>query len=328
MAENNKEKDIIENEKANNTNNEELKEIKNKEKTENKEAEVEKAQTESKEEFKSDKREELKKDSETEANKEKASKKVDNNTEKQEKKEEKTENKEAEKEKKEDTKKFEPVKKETSTSSNEKSKVKNSKKDKKIKEKKTGKGTFTRIIAIIIILLAIIGLIYLAIPTPEKTLNNFFNSLKNGNIEKINQYLNYDEISLEKVLNEGTETNEVQKALFESLEWNIKSVTEEQDIATIEVEVTNKDYEKAFKSYIQEMFQKFLNNEDVSDEEQFDLLINEISKEETGTKTTTQTITLSKENGQWKVNSDDSLIEALYPGLVEGIDSISNITLN
>ena len=76
------------------------------------------------------------------------------------------------------------------------------------------------------------------------------------------------------------------------------------------------------------MFQKFLNNEDVSDEEQFDLLINEISKEETGTKTTTQTITLSKENGQWKVNSDDSLIEALYPGLVEGIDSISNITLN
>ena len=314
MAENNKEKDIIENEKANNTNNEELKEIKNKEKTENKEAEVEKAQTESKEEFKSEKREELKKDSETEANKEKASKKVDNNTEKQEKKE--------------DTKKFEPVKKETSTSSNEKSKVKNSKKDKKIKEKKSGKGTFTRIIAIIIILLAIIGLIYLAIPTPEKTLNNFFNSLKNGNIEKINQYLNYDEISLEKVLNEGTETNEVQKALFESLEWNIKSVTEEQDIATIEVEVTNKDYEKAFKSYIQEMFQKFLNNEDVSDEEQFDLLINEISKEETGTKTTTQTITLSKENGQWEVNSDDSLIEALYPGLVEGIDSISNITLN
>ena len=314
MAENNKEKDIIENEKANNTNNEELKEIKNKEKTENKEAEVEKAQTESKEEFKSEKREELKKDSETEANKEKASKKVDNNTEKQEKKE--------------DTKKFEPVKKETSTSSNEKSKVKNSKKDKKIKEKKSGKGTFTRIIAIIIILLAIIGLIYLAIPTPEKTLNNFFNSLKNGNIEKINQYLNYDEISLEKVLNEGTETNEVQKALFESLEWNIKSVTEEQDIATIEVEVTNKDYEKAFKSYIQEMFQKFLNNEDVSDEEQFDLLINEISKEETGTKTTTQTIALSKENGQWEVNSDDSLIEALYPGLVEGIDSISNITLN
>ena len=76
------------------------------------------------------------------------------------------------------------------------------------------------------------------------------------------------------------------------------------------------------------MFQKFLKNEDVSDEEQFDLLINEISKEETGTKTTTQTITLSKENGQWKVNSDDSLIEALYPGLVEGIDSISNITLN
>ena len=328
MAENNKEKDIIENEKANNTNNEELKEIKNKEKTENKEAEVEKAQTESKEEFKSEKREELKKDSETEANTGEASKKVDNNTEKQEKKEEKTENKETEKEKKENTKKFEPAKKEINTNNSTKQKNTKSKKEKKPKEKKRGKGTFTRLVAIVIILLAIIGLIYLAIPTPEKTLNNFFNSLKEGNIEKINQYLNYEEISLEQVLNEGTEKNEVEKALFESLEWNIKSVTEEQDTATIEVEVTNKDYEKAFKNYIQEMFQRFLNNEDVSDEEQFELLINEISKEETGTKTTTQKITLVKENGKWKVTADDALTEALYPGLIEGIDSISNISID
>lgn len=327
MAENNKEKEILENESENITNKEDLNKIENNEKEDNKE--TEKIQIESKKEPKTEKNEESKEESIKEAKKETNEEKADkektlteaNNKQKEENKEEKIE-------KKENVKKFEPAKKEINTNNSTKQKNTKSKKEKKPKEKKSGKGTFTRLIAIVIILLAIIGLIYLAIPTPEKTLNNFFNSLKEGNIERINQYLNYEEISLEQVLNEGTEKNEVEKALFESLEWNIKSVTEEQDTATIEVEVTNKDYEKAFKSYIQEMFQRFLNNEDVSDEEQFELLINEISKEETGTKTTTQKITLVKENGKWKVTADDALTEALYPGLIEGIDSISNISLN
>ena len=322
MAENNKEKEVLENERENNTNKEDLNKIKNNEKEDNKE--TEKVQIESKKEPKAEKNEKAKgesiEESKKETDKEKTLTEANN--------EQKEKNKEVKIEKKENVKKFEPVKKEINTNNSSKQKNTKSKREKKPKEKKSGKGTFTRLVAIVIILLAIIGLIYLAIPTPEKTLNNFFNSLKEGNIEKINQYLNYEEISLEQVLNEGTEKNEVEKALFESLKWNIKSVTEEQDTATIEVEVTNKDYEKAFKSYIQEMFQRFLNNEDVSDEEQFELLINEISKEETGTKTTTQKITLVKENGKWKVTADDALTEALYPGLIEGIDSISNISLN
>ena len=62
--------------------------------------------------------------------------------------------------------------------------------------------------------------------------------------------------------------------------------------------------------------------------EQFDLLLNEIKKEETGTKTTTQTITAVKENGKWRITADDNLTKALYPGLEEGINSISNILIN
>lgn len=346
MAEDNKEKEVLENEKENNTNNEELNKIENNEKTENKEAK--KDQEENKEETKTEKSEDVKEESnngpEKKANKEEmpaeTSAEADKKAEKEENKEVETEKKEKNKEeqnkkelketeKKENVKKFEPIKKEINTNNKQKSKNTKSKKEKKPKEKKSGKGNFTRVVAIVVILLAIIGLIYLAIPTPEKTVNNMFESLKKGDFEQTSQYINYNEVSLINQLEEeNTEINADEKILFESLEWNIKSINEQGETASIEVEVTNKDYEVAFKNYIQEMFKKFLNNDDISEQEQFDLLLNEIKKEETGTKTTTQTITAVKENGKWRITADDNLTKALYPGLEEGINSISNILIN
>lgn len=329
MAEDNKEKEVLENEKKNNTNNGELNKIENNEKTENKEAK--KDQEENKEETKTEKSEDVKEESnngpEKKANKEETPAETSAEADK---KAEKEENKEVETEKKENVKKFEPIKKEINTNNKQKSKNTKSKKEKKPKEKKSGKGNFTRVVAIVVILLAIIGLIYLAIPTPEKTVNNMFESLKKGDFEQTSQYINYNEVSLINQLEEeeNTEINADEKILFESLEWNIKSINEQGETASIEVEVTNKDYEVAFKNYIQEMFKKFLNNEDISEQEQFDLLLNEIKKEETGTKTTTQTITAVKENGKWRITADDNLTKALYPGLEEGINSISNILIN
>lgn len=329
MAEDNKEKEVLENEKKNNTNNGELNKIENNEKTENKEAK--KDQEENKEETKTEKSEDVKEESnngpEKKANKEEMPAETSAEADK---KAEKEENKEVETEKKENVKKFEPIKKEINTNNKQKSKNTKSKKEKKPKEKKSGKGNFTRVVAIVVILLAIIGLIYLAIPTPEKTVNNMFESLKKGDFEQTSQYINYNEVSLINQLEEeeNTEINADEKILFESLEWNIKSINEQGETASIEVEVTNKDYEIAFKNYIQEMFKKFLNNDDISEQEQFDLLLNEIKKEETGTKTTTQTITAVKENGKWRITADDNLTKALYPGLEEGINSISNILIN
>ena len=329
MAEDNKEKEVLENEKKNNTNNGELNKIENNEKTENKEAK--KDQEENKEETKTGKSEDVKEESnngpEKKANKEEMPAETSAEADK---KAEKEENKEVETEKKKNVKKFEPIKKEINTNNKQKSKNTKSKKEKKPKEKKSGKGNFTRVVAIVVILLAIIGLIYLAIPTPEKTVNNMFESLKKGDFEQTSQYINYNEVSLINQLEEeeNTEINADEKILFESLEWNIKSINEQGETSSIEVEVTNKDYEVAFKNYIQEMFKKFLNNEDISEQEQFDLLLNEIKKEETGTKTTTQTITAVKENGKWRITADDNLTKALYPGLEEGINSISNILIN
>ena len=88
--------------------------------------------------------------------------------------------------------------------------------------------------------------------------------------------------------------------------------------------MTNKDYETAFKNYIQTLFQKFINNEDVTEEEQFSLLLDELKNESLGNKTTIETINLTKTDGAWRINPDENLAKALYPGLEDGINSISS----
>lgn len=256
----------------------------------------------------------------------KDTKKVEAKTIKEENKKEENKGKQEEKRieskevKKETDKKFEPVKV-------NKEKTEKTKKE-KVEKPKASKGIFTRAIAIIVILLAIIGLIYLAIPTPEKTVNSMFQNLKKGNIEEVNKYTNYEELSIAKELGiegENGEFNQKEKKLFEKLEWKINSVNTESDKATIEIEVVNKDYETIFKNYIQTMFQKFLSNENPTEEEEMKYLLEEIEKDSIGTRTVVQTITATKVDGQWKVLVDENLTKALYPGLEEAVNSISNL---
>ena len=243
------------------------------------------------------------------------------NTENENKKEQ---NKESNKE---PVKKFEQVKKVETNQNNAKIKKENVKKDKKAKPKKENKGMVVRILVIAIILLLIIALIYLAMKTPEKALTSMLKDLKSGDIEGVNQYVNFEEISLKSALDmtESEEFSEKDKAFYESLEWDVKSVKKENDTATIEIEATNKDYETIFKSYIQSMFQKFINNENVSGDEELQLLLDELNKDTIGTRTVTENVTLTKVDGKWKITVDDNLMQVIYPGLEEGINSISNL---
>ena len=148
------------------------------------------------------------------------------NTENENKKEQ---NKESNKE---PVKKFEQVKKVETNQNNAKIKKENVKKDKKAKPKKENKGMVVRILVIAIILLLIIALIYLAMKTPEKALTSMLKDLKSGDIEGVNQYVNFEEISLKSALDmtESEEFSEKDKAFYESLEWDVKSVKKENEL--------------------------------------------------------------------------------------------------
>lgn len=243
------------------------------------------------------------------------------------KKEELKENKEKvvnNKPKDEKEKKFEPVKKEENkTSKDDKNKSK--------KIKKESKGITARVIAIIIILLVIVGLIYLAIPTPEKALNSMLQDLKNGNFEDVKKYVDYSELTSIPGSANDTQDGEIpqdqiekEKLLYESLEWNIKSTSKTGDTATIEIEITNKDFKEIYKNYIQKVFEGLLSNSNLSDEEAEEYFIEQLKKEDISKSTTTQEITIEKQGGEWKVKVDDNLKNAIYPGMQEAMNSISD----
>ena len=230
--------------------------------------------------------------------------------------------------KKEESKKFEQVKTEKENSA--KIKKEKPKKEKPPKEKKEKKGVAVRIIIIVIVLLAIIGLIYLAIPSPEKVVNNTFSDLKNGDFENIEQYINYNELVEDTGMNYSQgemteEEKEKEKLLYEDLQWSIKSVQTEENTAIVEVETTNKDYRTIFNNYFQTLIQKVFSNEDLTDEQIEDSFVEELQKEDVEKVTTTQTINLVKQDGKWRIVVDENLKNAIYPGLEDAINSINNI---
>ena len=157
--------------------------------------------------------------------------------------------------------------------------------------------------------------------------------LKNGNFEDVKKYVDYSELT--SIPGTGSQESdedgeipaeqaEKEKLLYEALEWNIKSTKKEGNVATIEIEVTNKDYKEIYKNYIQEVFSRLLTNENMSDEEGESYLIEQLRRDDIGMATTTQTITLEKQDENWIVKVDDNLKNLIYPGMQEAMNSISD----
>ena len=153
-----------------------------------------------------------------------------------------------------------------------------------------------------------------------------FRDLKAGKIEEANKYVDYKELanipalgSLEESTEE-VKDSENEKILFEELQWNIKKIEKNDEEAKIEVEVTNRDYKTIFENFTKKIVQKVLNNENVTDAETEQYLKDEINNKEISPLTTTQTITVQKQDGKWKVMVDENLRNAIFPGLSEAVN--------
>ena len=193
----------------------------------------------------------------------------------------------------------------------------------KTKEKESKRTMALRILAVIIILLAIISLIYVALPSPAKVLQQGLKDLQTGNFERAKEYLDFDELVNIPVLSFENNENkqEIQKLFFDQLEFSIKKVEKGEDIATIEVEIINKNFKTIMQNTTKELTQKFFNNEDA---DQKNILIEQLKNEAIDKVTTKETITVQKQDGKWKIVVDEKLRNAIFPGLTEAIDSIAS----
>ena len=205
------------------------------------------------------------------------------------------------------------------------------KKEKAPKEKGKKRGIFARTIAVIIILCVIIGLIYLALPSPARVLEQMLRELKAGNFEQVQQYVDYKELAdipalkTEDNNTENEAISENEKLFYDELQWSIKNIEQNGKEAKIEVEVTNKNYKTIFQNYTKEVIRRVLNNEKTSTEEMEKYLVEEFQNKDIDKVTTVQTVTIQKQDGKWKVVVDENLREAIYPGLTKAIETLINL---
>ena len=220
------------------------------------------------------------------------------------------------------------LKKETEMSHIENKKEKKQDKEKKESKEKGNKkvGYWVGGIVLLIVVLVIVTALLLLPATPEKSVEGMLNSLKNADFESVNKYVNYEEIVNESEMLQNSEMDEeTQSLLFDKLAWKILNISKEENTASVEVEITNKDFDQIISNYTQEALRIAFSGESFTQEEQNNKLKEQLKNEEIGTKTVTTTIQLVKQDNEWKIQADESLVNALLPGLQEAINSLNSI---
>lgn len=193
---------------------------------------------------------------------------------------------------------------------------------------KTNKGIIlVIIIAILIIIFGIIRLIENSVNEKskfieqEEIINNAFSALKNLNKKEIENYLDYATLISgldESILQENVS---LEKYLFNSMEWSIENIKEENENIVVVLEVSNKDYRKIITEWLKEIVEVNEENNSISEVESLQILERILQEDNCGTRTVIKKIQLSQQNDKWKIIVNDDLINLLYPG-IETVNSV------
>ena len=153
----------------------------------------------------------------------------------------------------------------------------------------------------------------------EEIINQAFSALKTTNINEVNKYTNYNKIISgldESILNQE-EVSEIEKNLFNTMEWSIEKIKEEDNNTVAIIEVTNKDFKMIITEWLQEIVNRKTNGEDISNEVGLKVLENILKNNNYGTQTVIRKVKIDKDS---KIEVNDDLINLLY----SGIESVSN----
>lgn len=208
----------------------------------------------------------------------------------------------------------------TLNSKKKKDKTKSNKKQDKEKKGNNKVGVWVGGVVLLVIVLAIVAALIILPQTPEKTVEGMLNSLKNGDFESVNKYVNSSDLLQNSEMDE-----EAQTLLFNELSWKILNISKEENTAKVEVEITNKDFNQVISNYTQEALKIAFSGESFTEEQQANELKEQLKNEDIGTRTVTATVNLVKQDGEWKVQVDENLENSLLPGLQEAMDSLNEI---
>ena len=201
-------------------------------------------------------------------------------------------------------------------------KAENNKFEVKKPKTNTKKNTWigkTIVVVIVLVIAALLTFMIVTSSDPKKSVDGFLTNLKAGDFEKAQEF-----VSGEELLKNEEYDVETQRLFYDKISWKVTKVTKENDNATVEVEITNKDFKTIISSYMQKVLKLALSGGNITVEENKNYLMDELKNDQVKTITQTKTIQLVKEDKKWKVVSNDELLNTLLPGFQEFVDSFNN----
>lgn len=160
----------------------------------------------------------------------------------------------------------------------------------------------------------------------KKTINKAFNSLKTANIEEVDKYIDYKQLicSLDEMIIEENEdeVSQLEKQLFNSIEWEIQDVIKEGNVFKVIVEMKNKNFKDILTKWMKEIVEKKEEKEVITNEYSLKTLEDIIEKNNT-TKTITKEILVKKQKDEWQIIVNDDLRNLVYTG-IESVATVIN----
>lgn len=200
------------------------------------------------------------------------------------------------------------------TKKQETSKKDNNKKFEKIKGeiKKIDNRIIIGVVVAVVLVIAVLVCVFVMSDSPKKAVETMLTDLKSGN---------YSEEMLSDALQDDFD-KDAQKLFFDKLGWKILNVKQEGDRATIDIEITNKDFKTIISNYMQKVLKLAFSGQNIGQEEVTNYLIEELKNDEIQTVTSNQSIIVEKKDGKWEATEEvNDFANILLPGFKEAISA-------
>lgn len=161
--------------------------------------------------------------------------------------------------------------------------------------------------------------------SPTEVVDYYFSEIKKGENTDLANYL-LENVGSE---NEKTETKEDEKVdpkmeeamkiYLSKLDAKVLSEKIDGDNATVEVEVTGINFSNIILEILQESLANAFSGNEITDEDMSNSVLEKVKSGKVDTRT--GTISLSKVDKEWKINTEDESFMGLLLGKAEGISN-------
>lgn len=167
----------------------------------------------------------------------------------------------------------------------------------------------------VVVVIAILACVFLMSDSPKKAVETMLSDLKAGDYSH--------QAVLSELLEEDEFNEEAKKLFFDKLGWKVLNVKEEGDTATVEVEITNKDFKTIIGNYMQKALKLAFSGQNVDEEQMTNYLMEELKNDEIETVTSNQSIIVEKKDGKWEVAENNDFANILLPGFNEAVNAFN-----